>query len=297
MRNFLPILLLFACSACGPSGTYYLAPDTPSDQAQDLTEENLFSLNIEGPAFRRDTLYVVNFGHDGTIGMVLPGGQSALYMDLPEGSTANSIKFDTVGNMYLADFTGHNILRVDQNKQVSVYFHSEVFNQPNDICMSSTGRLYASDPNWKDSTGRIWSIDPGGHGRIVMDSMGTTNGITLSPDEEHLYVNESAQRRILSFDVDGEGNLHNRQVLATFPDYGLDGMHCDRDGNLYVCRWGKGVIAVLSPSGEFLREIPLKGKQCSNLVFGDPDGKTVFVTLQDRKGMEMFRVQTPGAGY
>ena len=74
-------------------------------------------------------------------------------------------------------------------------------------------------------------------------------------------------------------------------------MKCDRDGNLYVTRYGKGVIAVLSPSGELVREVPLTGKRCSNLVFGDTDGKTVFVTLQDRKGMEKFRTSVPGRRY
>ena len=39
---------------------------------------------------------------------------------------------------------------------------------------------------------------------------------------------------------------------------------------------------------DFIREISRKGKKCSNLVFGGKKGKTIFVTLQDRKGMERF---------
>src|SRR5690606_33131253 len=111
------------------------------------------------------------------------GGRCELYVSLPEGSTANSIKFDSAGNMYLADFTGHNILKVDLNKNISTYSHNDQFNQPNDLCMNSKAWIYASDPNWKDSTGKVWLVKPDDKARLVLDSMGTTNGITLSPDE------------------------------------------------------------------------------------------------------------------
>jgi len=74
-------------------------------------------------------------------------------------------------------------------------------------------------------------------------------------------------------------------------------MKCDKQGNLYICRYGKGVIAVLSPDGKLIREVQLKGKSCSNLVFGGKEGRSVYVTLQDRKGMETFRNDIPGKGY
>ncbi|HEY8511807.1 MAG TPA: SMP-30/gluconolactonase/LRE family protein [Cyclobacteriaceae bacterium] len=265
-------------------------------QSVDHTAENLFSNNIEGPAVdKKGDLYVVNFQRDGTIGKVAIDGSVELFVTLPEGSTANSIQFDRKGNMYLADFTGHNVLHVDmKSKAVTVYVHNDQFNQPNDLCINSRGQLFASDPNWSNGTGKLWRIDKGGKAVLLADDMGTTNGIELNPDENILYVNESVQRKIWAFDVDRKGNLSNKRLFASFDDFGFDGMKCDRMGNLYVTRYGKGVIAVLSPQGQLLREIPLTGKRCSNLVFGGTDGKTVFVTLQDRKGMEKFRTAFPG---
>jgi sugar lactone lactonase YvrE len=265
-------------------------------QSVDHTAENLFSNNIEGPAVdKKGDLYVVNFQRDGTIGKVAIDGSVELFVTLPEGSTANSIQFDRKGNMYLADFTGHNVLHVDmKSKAVTVYVHNDQFNQPNDLCINSRGQLFASDPNWSNGTGKLWRIDKGGKAVLLADDMGTTNGIELNPDENILYVNESVQRKIWAFDVDRKGNLSNKRLFASFDDFGFDGMKCDRMGNLYVTRYGKGVVAVLSPQGQLLREIPLTGKRCSNLVFGGTDGKTVFVTLQDRKGMEKFRTAFPG---
>ena len=266
--------------------------------AEDFTKENLFTNNIEGPAFdAAGNLYVVNFQKDGTIGLVKPNGEVQLFLTLPEGSTANSIKFDSKGNMYLADFSGHNVLKVNmKNKKVSVYSHAG-FNQPNDLCINSKNQLFASDPNWKESTGKLWRIDKGGKAVLLTDQMGTTNGIELSPDEKILYVNESVQKKIWAFDVDKKGNISNKRLFAEFPDYGFDGMKCDKEGNLYATRYGKGVIAVLSPDGKVIREVQLKGKNCSNLVFGGLNGKLVYVTLQDRKGMEMFRNDIAGKDY
>lgn len=264
----------------------------------DHTQENLFSRNIEGPAFdKKGNLYVVNYQKDGTIGLVKPDGSVELFVTLPDSSIANAIQFDSKGNMYLADWKGHNVLKVNmKTKAVSVYVHTN-FNQPNDICINKKDQLFASDPNWKESTGKLWRIDKGGKAVILDDKMGTTNGIELSPDEKILYVNESVQRKIWAFDVDAKGNISNKRLFAEFTDFGFDGMKCDKQGNLYVTRYGKGVIAVLSPAGKLIREVPLKGKSCSNLVFGGKDGKTVFVTLQDRKGMEKFNVDIAGKGY
>ena len=267
--------------------------------AQDFTKENLFTNNIEGPAFdKKGNLYVVNFEKDGTIGLVKPSGDVELFITLPEGSTANSIQFDSKGAMYLADFSGHNVLKVNmKTKEISVYVHNDAFNQPNDICINKRDQLFASDPNWKESTGKIWRIDKGGKAVLLTDQMGTTNGIALSPDEKILYVNESVQRKIWAFDVDVKGNISNKRLFAEFPDFGFDGMKCDAEGNVYVTRYGKGTIAVLSPEGKLIREVNLKGKRCSNLVFGGLNGKLVFVTLQDRKGMERFRNDIAGKGW
>src|SRR5688572_29156130 len=185
-------------------------------QAEDFTKENLFSKNIEGPAFDKfGNLYVVNFEKDGTVGLVKSNGDASLFITLPEGSTANSIQFDKKGNMYLADFTGHNILKVNMiTKAVTTYAHNDKFNQPNDICINKKGQLFASDPNWKASTGNIWRIDTDGSTVLLTTEMGTTNGITLSPDEKTLYVNESVQRKIWAFDADSKGNISNKRPFA-----------------------------------------------------------------------------------
>jgi sugar lactone lactonase YvrE len=265
-------------------------------KSADLTAVNSFTSGAEGPAVDKvGNLYAVNYSKEGTVGKITPAGDSSIFIELPNGSIGNGIRFNSRGEMFIADYTNHNILKVDMtNKQLIVYAHDSTMNQPNDIAIDSKDRLYASDPNWKAGTGRIWRIDTDGKTTVLEDNMGTTNGIEVSPDEKTLYVNESVQRKVWAYDLSPGGSVTNKRLLIEFPDFGMDGMRCDTDGNLYIARHGKGVVAKVSSKGQLLKEIILLGKKPSNIAFGGPDGRTAYVTLQDRGNIETFRVEAPG---
>ena len=127
--------------------------------------------------------------------------------------------------------------------------------------------------------------------------MGTSNGIEVGPKENLLYVNESVQRVVWKYDLSSDGKISNKQEFITFPDFGMDGMRCDVKGNLYITRHGKGTVAMVSPEGQLIREIKLTGSRPSNIAFGGKDGKTCYVTLQDRGCIETFRVEHPGRSW
>jgi gluconolactonase len=124
-----------------------------------------------------------------------------------------------------------------------------------------------------------------------MDSIGTSNGIEVSPDNKFLYVNESVQRKVWRYDINEKGDLLNKKLFIGFEDGGLDGMKCDPAGNLFIARYDKGSVVKISPDGFLVKEIKLKGQKPTNLTFGGKDGKTVFVTMQDRGLFEKFEVE------
>lgn len=271
----------------------------PEYVARDHVGDGVFSQGIEGPAVGPDGhLYLVSFGRDGTIGRVRAqadgSGKAELFVELPTGSTGNGIRFASDGRMYVADYSGHNVLRIDAEGHVEVFAHDPRMYQPNDIALAPDGRLYASDPDWKNGGGQLWRIDRDGDTHLLETGMGTTNGVEVSPDGKHLYVNESVQRNLWVYDLDGDGKISNKRLLMNFPDHGLDGMRTDVDGNLYIARYGAGTVAVVSPEGRLLREVRLKGEKPTNVAFGGEDGRTVYVTLQDRGAVEAFRSARPG---
>lgn len=261
-----------------------------------FTPPHGFTEGIEGPACDADgNLYAVNFARQGTIGRVRPDGTAEVFVELPGGSTGNGIRFNQAGEMLVADYTGHNILKFEmESRWVSVYAHEPTLHQPNDIAITASGIVFASDPNWAASSGRVWRVGIDRQFVLMEEDMGTTNGIEVSPDEQTLYVNESVQRRIWAYDLNTDGDVSNKRLLIEFPDFGLDGMRCDQTGDLFVTRFGKGVVAQISQDGVVRREISLHGKNCTNLAFGGPDGRTCYVTVADQGNVEWFRAEVPG---
>lgn len=263
-------------------------------QVVDWIEDNVFTQGIEGPAVDASGhLFAVNFSSQasvelGTIGVVKNKGNAQLYATLPKGSVGNGIRFDSKGNMYVADYTNHNVLRLKpKSKTWQVFAHQPKMNQPNDLAIMNNGILFTSDPNWANNTGQLWRIDSIGKTTLLEANMGTTNGIEVSPNQRHLYVNESVQRKVWVYDLTPKGEISNKRLLIAFDDYGLDGMRTDNQGNLYIARYGKGEVAVVSPKGKLLRQIKLKGQYPTNVAF---NGKRVYVTMQKRGAIESFMI-------
>jgi len=264
--------------------------------AEPFTAQESFTAGVEGPAVdAQGNVYAVSFARQDTIGKVTPEGKAEIFVDMPAGSLANGIRFDRRGMMYVADYKGHNILEIDPaTRRIRVFAHSGEMHQPNDIAITRDGTLYASDPDWKNSKGQVWRIGRDGQVLRVASDMGTANGVEVSPDGRNLYVNESVQRNVWAFRIERNGTLSGKRLLIAFPDYGMDGMRCDVDGNLYITRHGKGTVAKVSPQGRVVREIPLPGKMPTNLCFGGPDGRTCYVTEVEHRRLVRFRVDRPG---
>ncbi len=281
------LILLF--SSCKKENCYI---------AFDFTKEYLFTKGIEGPAVdSKGNLYAVNFDKEGTIGKVDIKGNSTLYTTLSKGSIGNGIRFDKEDNMYIADYVNHNVLIVKKDSiKPRVYAHNKDMNQPNDLVISPLGIIYLSDPNWSNNTGNLWMLK---NNKIVLleENMGTTNGIAVNPLGTKLYVNESHQKKIWVYDLNEDGGVINKKLFKSFIDFGLDGMRCDKLGNLYVCRYDKGTVAILSPKAVLLQEVLLKGRKPTNITFGGLEKKQCFVTMADRGCFESFYTQISGKSF
>ena len=131
---------------------------------------------------------------------------------------------------------------------------------------------------------------------VVVDDFAQPNGLCFTPDESLLYIAESGSSHddsvpsvIRQFAVEG-GTLTDKGVLATI-DTGLpDGMRCDVMGNL----WSSAADGVhcFAPDGTLLGKI-LVPELVSNLCFGGPDGRRMFITATS----SVYRVfvDVPGA--
>jgi signal peptidase len=294
-----PVLAVLAALTAAPGST---AAEPALFESRQVTPSGEYTSGIEGPAIDAGgTLFVANFQRQGTIGKLSPGAaRSELFAVLPTGSIGNGIRFDREGRMYVADFKNHKVFVFERGQTVPrVYFHSDRFNQPNDLAAAADGTLYASDPSFPRRTGQIWRITrgPDGKGRgEVMSSerrMGVTNGLDLSPDGATLYVSESSTPEVWAYKLEGT-MLTAPRLVRKFTAFDLDGLRTDLDSRIFVTQPLNGTVAMLAPDGTLMREISLRGKEPTNLTFGGPDGKTVFVTQREGRFIEAFRVDRPG---
>lgn len=288
----LPFLLCLGCNESDSESVSKSDNNLLSSDTSIVISDSIFTSGIEGPAVAANgDLFLVNLNKEGTIAKkAFDSSAFKVFVELPEGSVGNGIRFNSKGDMFIADYPQHNVLKIENGtREVTVFAHDSTMNQPNDLAIMNNGILFASDPNWGEKTGNLWRVDLDGTCVLLEDSMGTTNGVAVSPDNKTLYVNETLQQNVWAYDINSKGEISNKRLFHHFDKEHMDGMRCYKNGDLYIARYGAGVVAILSPDGKLKKEVKLKGKKPTNVAFGGPNGDVVFVTLQSMKWVEMFK--------
>ncbi|HLL89517.1 MAG TPA: SMP-30/gluconolactonase/LRE family protein [Tepidisphaeraceae bacterium] len=174
------------------------------------------------------------------------------------------------------------------------------FNSPNDVVVKRDGTIWFTDPPYglpkgqaKEMPGNyVFRFDPAtGDVRPVATDFDMPNGLCFSPDESKLYVADSGKpHHVRVFHVAADGSLTGGNVFAVIDKGVPDGMRCDGLGNL----WSSAAdgVHVFAPDGKLLGKI-LVPETVANLVFGGPDGNTVFMTAS--KSLYAVHVNVTGA--
>ncbi len=218
---------------------------------------------------------------------------------------SNGITLDNQRRVVFCAPNLRSILRLGEHGRVAVLadrYQGKRLTMPNDIVYKSDGSLYFTDMLPRapgEHIERIVELPSavymlkGGVLRPVERGLLTPNGLAFSPDEKYLYVNDTRTRTIWRYDVQPDDTLANGHVFVDMdsdPAPGVpDGMKVDKNGFIYDS--GPGGIWVLSPDGRHLGTL-LTPDVVSNLAFGEPDGKTLFITLHT--GLYRIRLNNPG---
>jgi sugar lactone lactonase YvrE len=272
------------------------SPSPVGAQSRIVTPAHAFTFGIEGVSAALDgSVFAMNLGAQGSVGRLTPDGTLAALTQLPDGGVGNGSRLGPDGKLFVADYKRHRIHRIDPDTGArALVVEVPAMHQPNDLAITDKGTLFASDPSWRKRRGRVWRIDASGTAKIVLDDLGTTNGIEISPDGRTLYVGESMQRRIAAYRLGEDEMPRERSIFDTWADEDVDGFRADAQGNLYLARNGKGEVEVVDPAGKHVRTVALAGRNPTNLAFGGVDGKTVYVTIRDKGWIEAFAVDVPG---
>lgn len=228
-----------------------------------------------------------------------------------ENIQSGGLGFDAKGRLIANDNTqgkqGIYIVYPKGAEKTLVDQKTKGFVQSNDIVVDKKGGVYFTQPE-QANVGYI--LPDGGGMKIVAENVTRPNGITMSPDEKILYVNDSRGEYLLAYDVQADGSVTNRRNFAKYDqivttsapggDVGeglrykvtscADGLTVDKEGRVFNA--GCNGIQVYSPQGKHLGTIPT-ARQIQNLAFAGPDKKTLY--LVGRSGA--WKIETLTQGY
>ncbi len=243
----------------------------------------------------------------GRVAKVDKNGNESLFVDQAHANGPNGLSWDPKGRLLGATTApGHMGVQViypnGSEAVLADNYEGKPFVRPNDLIADKRGGVYFTDPaNIPNPPAppAVYYIPPGG-GKVikVLDGVEFPNGVSLSPDEKVLYVNDTQGEYVLAFDIQKDGTLRNRRNFGKYEDLtttggkingGGDGFTVDEKGRVYAAAGGS--VQVFSPQGKLLGKIPTS-RRPQNLTFAGPDMKTLYVV----GGGAVFKVQMTAQG-
>ena len=262
-----------------------------------------------------ETWQLVAAGFRGTEGPAVNAKGEVLFNDVPASKTYR-IGLDGKVSLFLADSKrgdgqafgpdGRLYAVAGGVEQIMAYDaegqRTEVAGgfRGNDLVVRHDGTIYVTHPAWEGKgPSQVWCISPKGDKRVVDTGLKFANGITLSPDQSLLYVDDTKSHWVYSYQVQPDGSLAHKQpyyhlhVPDNADDSGADGMRVDRDGRLYVAtRMG---IQVCDQAGRVNCIIPTPNGEVANLCFGGPEFDTLFAACGDKVFKRKLKVRGANA--
>lgn len=261
----------------------------PGEEWQLVSEGYKFT---EGPAVNRKGEVFFTDGPDSKTYKISSDGKVTLF--LADSKKGNGQAFGPDGRLYAVAGGEQKIIAYDLDGKAAMIADGV---RGNDIAVAHNGYIYVTQPGGGGGAdpSRVWLILPSGEKKIVDTGLSYPNGVTLSPDQTLLYVDDYRSHWVYSYRIQPDGSLGFKQryywlhVPDTADDSGADGMRVDQDGRLYVAtRLG---IQVCDQAGRVNSIIPTPNNRVSNLSFGGENFDTLFATCGDKVYKRKLKVK------
>ncbi len=175
----------------------------------------------------------------------------------------------------------------------------ERFKGVNDLFFAGNGDLYFTDQGQtglQDPTGRVYRWRDG-QLDLLIGTVPSPNGLVTNLAETILYVAVTRDNSVWRLPLMPDGGVSKVGVFVRLSGgtAGPDGMALDSAGNLFVAHCGMGCVWAFSPLGEPLyRIVSCTGIMTTNVAFGGPDNRSLFITESDTGTILRAELPVPG---
>ncbi len=260
----------------------------------------------EGPRWHNERLWF----SDGPGGQVCSVGETGDVVVEVELERASGLGWLPDGTLVVSTLFDAKIHHVDgQGRVTATYDVSDIAASTNDLVVAPDGRsyvdLYGATPTGTE--GAIGLVDGGGSVRVVATGLAVPNGLGFLPDGS-LVVSETNGSRILTFQVESDGNLSAPSVFA---DLGAqrhpDGLCVDVEGGVWVGCYDTGEFLRVVAGGTVTHRVEIATGWAVAPALGGVDGRTLYMVIDDTTlegivtgesagWIMQARVDVPGAG-
>jgi gluconolactonase len=255
---------------------------------------------LEGPVFDdAGNLYVSDIPW-GRVFRIDTAGQWSLVAEYD--GEPNGLKFLDARTLLVTDYK-NGLMRLDvATGEVTPHLqrrNSERFKGVNDLVFDAAGNLYFTDQGQTglhDPTGRLHRLRPDGQLDLLLANVPSPNGVALSPDGKLLYLAVTRGNCVWRVPLLPDGSVAKvSQFFTSYGPSGPDGLAVDAQGRVLVANPGLGHVWVLNGRAEPVEVLRgVAGSSTTNLAFGGPDRRSLYVTDSTHGRVLRANMEIPG---
>ena len=257
---------------------------------------------LEGPSFDRDgNLYLVDIAH-GRLFRVSPGGDWEVFAQYD--GEPNGIAIHRDGRIFVCDGANGIVVFDPATRRPEVLIPGSdlgPFKGPNDLTFAANGDLYFTDQGetgYQDPTGGLYCRRADGRLQRLLDCVPSPNGLLLTEDEHTVLLAVTRDNAIWRVPMRPSGETYKVGKfiqLSGSLGSGPDGMAMDVEGGFAVAHAGFGTVWCFDRFGEpTLRIRSPVGHLITNVAYGGPENRTLFITESNSGTVLKVEMKVPG---
>src|SRR6185312_14672294 len=288
-----------------PTSLHFRLPDTFRQKQRNAWSDpnrmgQAVDCFLEGPSFDRvGNLFFVDIPF-GRIFRLSSKGECDLVCQYD--GWPNGLKIHKDGRIFVADYKNGLVLidaKSGRHETLLGSRNSEGFKGLNDLVFAGNGDCYFTDQGqtgMHDPTGRVYRLAANGRLDCLLMTVPSPNGIVLNVAENRAFVAVTRQNAVWRVPLmpDGSVTKVGTYLQLSGGHAGPDGMALDAEDGLYVCHLGLGIWRFDSHGMPTHLIESCTGQHMTNLAFGGPDNKSLFITESDTG--TILRAEMPFAG-